>query len=431
MNKRRVTFFVACALVAILSTSANATITQGDFSIFGFVQSKESGRWGEGGAKDGTGRPAIFARLRTPTVNGAAFVKPGLAATESGGSFDFNRWDLVQTRQIADVRPDYHIVKNYKLLGRLDTLVLKDARLLRVLSSLVRRDRHSGEQEGALSPIATGRTTRSASCRNITSAMTCGNIMRQLNFTDNFSMRIGKQQVIWSEADALSGTEITNPSDLTFHWNHFETPENLRKNVRMIKFNYILPDYLKTANNELEAFVIPGDYEGDTNVVELNDARSPWMFPGAQGPGTMYNRFGQPFRQQTFLDQGQFPSTNFFGFLSQFHAISKTNDPSNSIENSEFGARYSTLLPIGNGLQASLIYLYEARQSKNGLCSACLTPRGFGFLIPGLFFGQGLLDYGPPPPGAPLPAGTLRVLTSTNIRRNTSSVLQAPTTKKS
>ena len=36
----------------------------------------------------------------------------------------------------------------------------------------------------------------------------------QLNFTDNFSMRVGKQQVIWSEADALSGTELTNPSDL-------------------------------------------------------------------------------------------------------------------------------------------------------------------------------------------------------------------------
>ena len=33
----------------------------------------------------------------------------------------------------------------------------------------------------------------------------------QLNFTDNFSARIGKQQIIWSEADALSGTEVTNP----------------------------------------------------------------------------------------------------------------------------------------------------------------------------------------------------------------------------
>ena len=84
-------------------------------------------------------------------------------------------------------------------------------------------------------------------------------------------MRVGKQQVIWSEADALSGTELTNSSDLSYHWTHFETPENLRKNIRMIKFNYILPDFLKTANNEAEAFVIPGDYEGNGAVVQTSD----------------------------------------------------------------------------------------------------------------------------------------------------------------
>ena len=81
-------------------------------------------------------------------------------------------------------------------------------------------------------------------------------------------MRVGKQQVIWSEADALSGTELTNSSDLSYHWTHFETAENLRKNVRMIKFNYILPDFLKTANNEAEAFVIPGDYQGNGAVIQ-------------------------------------------------------------------------------------------------------------------------------------------------------------------
>jgi len=40
----------------------------------------------------------------------------------------------------------------------------------------------------------------------------------QLNFTDNFSARIGKQQIIWSEADALSGTEVTNVSYSAREW---------------------------------------------------------------------------------------------------------------------------------------------------------------------------------------------------------------------
>src|SRR5216684_3023800 len=51
----------ACAGVATLWTSAaNATITQGDFSVFGFFETRESGRWGEGGSKSGTFRPAKY-----------------------------------------------------------------------------------------------------------------------------------------------------------------------------------------------------------------------------------------------------------------------------------------------------------------------------------------------------------------------------------
>ena len=45
----------------------------------------------------------------------------------TGGSFDFNHWDLAEQRNLADVRPDYHMIKNYKLLGRFDTLLIKDA----------------------------------------------------------------------------------------------------------------------------------------------------------------------------------------------------------------------------------------------------------------------------------------------------------------
>ncbi|HSR58697.1 MAG TPA: hypothetical protein VLL57_10925, partial [Candidatus Binataceae bacterium] len=105
-----------------------ATITQGDFSVFGFFETRESGRWGEGGSKDGSSLPAKFTPGHAfPAFAPSLVTSTGRAATESGGSFDFNHWDLVEMRQLADVRPDYHMVKNYKFLGRLDTLVLKDA----------------------------------------------------------------------------------------------------------------------------------------------------------------------------------------------------------------------------------------------------------------------------------------------------------------
>ncbi len=97
----------------------------------------------------------------------------------------------------------------------------------------------------------------------------------QLNFTDNFSARIGKQQVIWSEADALSGTEVTNPVNATWHGVYgAESAEDTRTNLRMVKLNYILPDFLKTANNELEGFWIPGDFQGAGIKLQARPAQS-------------------------------------------------------------------------------------------------------------------------------------------------------------
>jgi hypothetical protein len=422
----------ACAGVATLWTStARATITQGDFSVFGFFESREEGRWGEGSAKN-DGVPATYA------PGTAIQTSAGRAAGEGGGSFDFNHWDLDEMRQLADVRPDYHIVKNYKLLGRLDTMVLKDADFFAFY-------RPWYDAFGTLKDIGRAEPNRDASSAEYTQrqlqqhyfANDLHEYYAQLNFTDNFSVRIGKQQVIWSEADAYSGTEITNPQDLKYHFIFFESAENIRTNLRMIKFNYILPDFLKTANNELEAFVIPGDYEGDAAVVELDDARDPWIVYAPTSGRIGYNRAGQPFRWQGFMDQAAYPSTTVGPFLVQDDAnatagfggsITGNHTYEDPIKNSEFGVRYSSLLPIGNGLQASFIFLYEARLSQTSLCGRCPTPKGFVRAAEGVFFSgptaifgpgvNGHLDFGPPPPGDPVPVGTERVFTYDNTRRN-------------
>src|SRR5258708_28651776 len=113
-----------------------------------------------------------------------------------------------------------------------------------------------------------------------------------------------------------------------------------------------MADYLRTANNELEAFIIPGYYQGNGVNVTTGDPRNPWTFPGPTQLGA-FNQNGQAYRWQTFLDNGPKPMINLGGIFGDFAVRNQTKAPTNSLQNSEFGVRYSSLLPIGNGLQAS------------------------------------------------------------------------------
>jgi hypothetical protein len=426
-------------IAPLWSSAALATITQGDFSVFGFFETRESGRWGEGSSTCcGVGnlsRPSFI-------LPGFPLMTAGHAATESGGSFDFNHWDLVEMRQLGDIRPDYHIVKNYKLLGRLDTLVLKDADFFAFY-------RPWYDAEGTLKNKGRAETNRDwhnyshDRLQQEYFENTIHEWYAQLNFTDNFSARVGKQEVIWSEADALSGTEITNSVDTTYHWLHFENAEDQRKNLRMVKLNYILPDFLKTANNEIEGFWIPGDWEGGGLNVNVGDARNPWVAPAPGSPNTGFNQNGQPFRNQTFMDGGPrgmtfVPISGPAGVFFDTPIDVVGRNPSNSLQNSEFGLRLSSLLPIGNGLQTSFIYLYEARESKIGSCTSCTVVQAsqtaYAFngpaaaraawsptllgtpLPPGVFFAP-FNWWGPAHKGVPL-GGTFLALLSQDIRRN-------------
>jgi hypothetical protein len=130
------------------------------------------------------------------------------------------------------------------------------------------------------------------------------------------------------------------------------------------------------------------------------DARSPYIFYGPDSAGTGFNQEGQPFRDQTFADSGATPmrpvSTGggVFSF-ADFNVVTQEQRPSSSLSKSEFGARYSTNLPIGNGLQTSFIYLYEARSPKLGVCITCATPPGFTVVSPGIFLSTTRFAFGP------------------------------------
>ncbi|MGA7870108.1 MAG: hypothetical protein WCA22_04335 [Candidatus Binatus sp.] len=435
----------AVATVGTLWTSvAMATITQGDFSVFGYFETREAGRWGEGSSSRNS-TPTLTTHP-TPTTT---FQSPGKSFGMNGGSFDFNHWDLVEQRNLADVRPDYHMIKNYKLLGRFDTLLIKDADFFayyRPWYDSFGSIKNSGRQRPNTDVIPYsaqgGRALQDEYFKN-----DLREYYAQLNFTDNLSARIGKQQVIWSEADALSGTEVTNPVNARWHGVYgAESAEDVRTNVRMVKLNYILPDFEKTANNEFEGFWIPGDFQA-AGLEAQTDPRNPWVVPaalgggcnlpaGACGPGDTpfplsINQNGQQLnvnelpnaddKAMIFLPVGPKIGKHQYG---QFYdvilqSISKT--PSNSIENSEFGMRYSSLLPIGNGLQASFIFLYEYRDARSQTCFWCgpaVTGLPGSFTAaPGVFVTPGHYTHGNPRAGV-AKAGSVNIVSSNDIVRN-------------
>jgi hypothetical protein len=355
-------FSFAIALL-LFPPIAGATITQGDFSIFGNAKSRWDGRFGEG------------------SVRNLALSTGPQASARNGGSFTFDRWDLVGARQEIDLRPDYHFIKNYNFLGRLDTVFIKEADFFAIYRAWY-------DAFGDFKPKGVGQAASdfSAYTQREKQAKFMRNDLReyyaQIDVNDSLSFRVGKQQIIWTEADALSGTEIINPPDLRYHFIHFETPEDQRVGVEMLKMNYVFGDIWRTANNELEMFWVPGFVPvtagGTTLRANTSSPRDPYAITYSNTARTsdgtrisnLGNQFGTLKGGGTFHDGiGNWASVGSLSPVSQgqplfldFTVNSRfTPSGGNMLDKSEFGMRYSSLLPIGNGLQVSLIYMWMYR----------------------------------------------------------------------
>src|SRR6202030_9581 len=174
------------------------------------------------------------------------------------------------------------------------------------------------------------------------------------------------------------------------------------------------------------------------------DPRNPYAVPAAFGGGCAtcaagtpdsifpvhFNQNGQAINSSElpnfdahamiFLPVGPKIGGKQSGQFYDFLAKDLSKNPSNSLENSEFGARYSSLLPIGNGLQASFIYLYEFRSELFKTCFACgpgstgfknaVTVAPGTFVIPGFFLNKRHR-------GVPV-GGTVELVSTEDFRRN-------------
>ncbi|MEB2285666.1 MAG: hypothetical protein OZ922_13390 [Myxococcales bacterium] len=173
------------------------------------------------------------------------------------------------------------------------------------------------------------------------------------------SFRLGKQQVIWGEADDFRMLDRANPLDTSWHY-IMEIPppsfgwDDLRIPLWMVKGLWDIGNIGNISNVFLEAYWNPGDWR----PVKVSYLPRPW---GLRIQNPLFNREDgamlAPFRNP--LTGGPLER------LMKGSALFKQGDyDRNPVENSQVGVRLSGVFP--NGLQLGLHYFYQRWAGDDG-----------------------------------------------------------------
>lgn len=124
--------------------------------------------------------------------------------------------------------------------------------------------------------------------------------------TQYWSIRAGKQQIIWGESDGLRMADIINPLD--YSWNYFYPSwEDIRIPLWTAKFNYMIPH----TDHSFEFIYLPNAFDNGFEGSRYAPAGANWSIPGMP---------------QNMLD------------------AMDASQPEKSLKNSEYGLRYRTML---------------------------------------------------------------------------------------
>lgn len=146
-----------------------------------------------------------------------------------------------------------------------------------------------------------------------------------------FTLRLGKQQVVWGEADNFRALDVINPLDLSWHWSR-ESWEDIRIPLWMARGIYDIGKIGAIDESFFEVIWIPWDFK--PNRVET-DPRYPWSLYG-----------GLPEEANTVIIGGE-----------AFDLQRTINDrrPQRDLSSGQAGFRYKG---IWNDIDFSLNYFY-------------------------------------------------------------------------
>ena len=147
-----------------------------------------------------------------------------------------------------------------------------------------------------------------------------------------FTLRLGRQQVVWGETDNFRALDVINPLDLRWHAN-WEPWEDIRIPLWMARAIYDIGKLGPLEESFVEAVWIPWDFQ--PNKVAA-DPRRPWGFIG-DGLAEVAN------------------SAIVGGELFDLNLMVRDDKPSKKFKNGQAGVRFKA---IWGGIDFSLNYFY-------------------------------------------------------------------------
>ncbi len=186
--------------------------------------------------------------------------------------------------------------------------------------------------------------------------------LRELFFdwdvNDRFSMRIGRQQVVWGETDFFHATDVIH--GYNFKWRSFYVPENedVRKPLMLLNGTFRVPEL----HGNLQVVVRPGLDKSTWIGNSIPTFGGRWSANGSRG-----------FPLASNVVDG--PALGIFG--NPVGAIFNYHSKYGDTDNAHYGARWSGLLGENEAIDYSLMY-YHGQGGFQQDPILVLNPQTFG-----------------------------------------------------
>ena len=293
---------------------------------------------------------------------------------------DVDKFQFIQQRNTAKIRVDWHwIERNGMFLDRFDFSDFIESSNLFLL--------YRGVYDSVFDTTPGMRTKREFTGektdrrfddlddydRGALDSFKFENVLREayvdIKFRGNFSVRAGRQQIIWGESDGFRLLDRANSLDLTWHFQQELPPpafgfDDIRIPFWMLKGLYDFGSVGSWSNVFAEAYWNPGDWA----PTKLRFLPSPW---GVKLRHPLFNPRSGAFN---------FPN-RAVRLKGDTELFKQGNYDRNPIENSQFGIRFNgvtgaetPILPVGMQIQVG--YLYQRFTGSGGVSTHAAVARG-------------------------------------------------------